>query len=500
MIRHVSLPVIVAPFLAVLFSSCSDRTEETPKNGDLENLKIVKVSATDTSTSVTAQTASRVAVHFKNRYYKGSRSADGVLDIKEIRNAAGTVVLYAVNHENGGFTFVSASKNMPPVIAFNQDGYFNGNFPDDSPMKLWLDDAVKSTDVIICDTVHSDWRDLAAIEVPYGSSVSRLGDDPPYPDDYAEEREHIQRIIAQAVDIWRMEQDYTVYFLEYADPSQFPIGIQNAISNLRTYPDLNGLTQLQTSFVLMKSVGSGPDYGPFIKSKWHQLYPYNQAVFERVNYKPTNPQCEVGCVPLAVARVMHYHKQPASIFDFAGMPNSITNSNSMTIPNFIYAVGNACGVDYFSGVVSVPLKNAETALINYGYSAKFEDSFSNSKVISSLSKGLPVLVSSNTSVYENGQTTIAAHAWICDGYRFSSSTKEYQLVTYTGDFEDISPTMAFTTLATDSEYITGQPFYHMSWGYPNGNDSYVALNASWTVGNTTMTNPKYTVTNIKYNL
>lgn len=165
---------------------------------------------------------------------------------------------------------------------------------------------------------------------------------------------------------------------------------------------------------------------------------------------------------------MYYNKYPSDK-DFNSMPLIMyTYDTSTILPDFIKEVGENCGIEYDKGETSASADKALNALKSYGYNAT-KTSYSSARISASLNLKRPVLMGGSR------------HMWICDGYSSYSNVTEYRVVQYTGDFEDINPTMAFATLATDSE-TSSSLSNHMVWGWQTEINGYFYTSGdSWTV-------------------
>lgn len=78
---------------------------------------------------------------------------------------------------------------------------------------------------------------------------------------------------------------------------------------------------------MLKSGGIFPDY--LIKTKWHQAYPYNNAITdssERMDgYLPAGTKCMAGCSSIAISQIVNYwgfSQGDLADFEFWNMPNS----------------------------------------------------------------------------------------------------------------------------------------------------------------------------------
>ena len=180
---------------------------------------------------------------------------------------------------------------------------------------------------------------------------------------------------------------------------------------------------------------------PLLSDKWGQGCYYN-------TYCPvdSNGPCghvKVGCVATSFAQVLHYWGYPsvgmgshtykpsnyptqtahfgATAYDWAHMPDSLSNSSTSTEINAVATLMWHCGVavdmNYGPNVSGALFTNVVPSLLNYfGYSDDLSEVFRNSHtnaewlsmMKSNLNLGRPVLYS--------GTGNNGGHAFVCDGY------------------------------------------------------------------------------------
>lgn len=152
---------------------------------------------------------------------------------------------------------------------------------------------------------------------------------------------------------------------------------------------------------------------PMLRTKWDQGYPYN---IEHPNY-PNNASVAMGCVPVAIAQFLYYHRWPASgnlygeHFDWELMKETEYDRENPSIESlqevsrFMYTIGNHIGA-YGIGCSILQLCDI---LSDLGITSSFIDF--NIDILSRLieNKG-PVCMRGSSS------PTAVGHAWIIDGW------------------------------------------------------------------------------------
>lgn len=182
--------------------------------------------------------------------------------------------------------------------------------------------------------------------------------------------------------------------------------------------------------------------GPFIQDSWYQDTPYNDSLQICTHYYPNgNPgqaKPVVGCLPLAIARVLRYNQIPYN-YSWSSMPNNApqtvetvsfirdvhyavkayanNNGYDFSYNLFpVYYMGNI--IDYVPGTgVDATFPIGAFLCNQYGYPAAITESYTtgaNGKIRREMiDYHLVCILSGFTS-------TSGGHTWVCDGYHFHS--------------------------------------------------------------------------------
>jgi hypothetical protein len=153
-------------------------------------------------------------------------------------------------------------------------------------------------------------------------------------------------------------------------------------------------------------------YYAFLPTLWNQYEPYNWAC--PLCYGSFNSPA--GCVPIAFAQIMAYHRKPSSLnwTSILSSPTVSTSSpNASAVASFIAEIGDKAQTDYdcFNGSGTLSTYLIST-LSYFGYISDGYKTFSLSEVILSLSNSRPVFMGGFM-----GASNSYGHAWVCDGYK-----------------------------------------------------------------------------------
>lgn len=156
-------------------------------------------------------------------------------------------------------------------------------------------------------------------------------------------------------------------------------------------------------------------YYNFLPTIWGQGYPYNSKCPVANCYDGHYP---AGCVAIAIAQILAFHKIPANLNWTSILSSSIvTSSSSQTIRDevgtLIAEIGTKVEMNYGcsgSGVAaSVAPQKIPYAFSQYGFTYGAFQNFSLNLVTESLVNGRPL--------YMQGQSDEGGHGWVCDSWK-----------------------------------------------------------------------------------
>lgn len=155
----------------------------------------------------------------------------------------------------------------------------------------------------------------------------------------------------------------------------------------------------------IKDVSTYINVQPLISTEWEQSNGYNAMC----------PDGAVaGCVPIAMAQIMNFHKYP-NLFDWNGMNDHMATTASQYL---IWQIGKKIDVDYGDEETSASIEDALNGFRGYGYNAILKN-HDNLDVIRELSThGRPIYMRGKRNL-------IKGHAWVCDGVIRNIAEYEY---------------------------------------------------------------------------
>lgn len=285
-----------------------------------------------------------------------------------VRDADDSPILHAINFEGGGFTLVSSDNRLMPVLAYSNHGEFSfSDYSSPLGLRIWVE-TVKN----MIEEANSKGEEL---DSGIAAMWQKLSSEP------------LGRLRTRSL-----------------TPEGWPP------------PEADTLV------------------GPFINDSWHQDTPYNDSLdiadhyhynsnYIYGSYKPV-----VGCLPLAIARVMRYHQYPIS-FSWSFMPDTTPQSTvtASFIANVHYSVKSYCQGHYSfryeilngSRLTTVDRLFPVGAFLQsqYGYASgedlDFAAGYYEAMRRDMIDYELPCIL------YGYDANHGSAHFWICDGYSYS---------------------------------------------------------------------------------
>lgn len=305
-----------------------------------------------------------------------------------INDKANEPLLHVVNYDGGGFVIVAGDTRLRPIQAYSPTGTFDDN-QESYPLglKIWLDCAEAS-------------RDNAMVENGEG-----------------------------------LDEETQLAWMHFRS---------------------NGFDLIKRPTKSLDPFIDPPEeevdtlVGPLINDSWHQGSPYNDSlqVSSHYYYYSNNNQIDsidvgqyrpvVGCVPLAIARVLRYVGKPYN-YPWSSMPDDVPQT--MATVSFVrdvhyavkayaqnhgysfryhgyprYYLGNFVGYNLATGV-SDYFPIGAFLCDQYGYPAAITEPYtsgSNGVIRREIfDHHIPCILSGHSS-------SSSGHAWVCDGYHYHS--------------------------------------------------------------------------------
>lgn len=361
--------------------------------------------------------------------------------------------MYLINYNGGGFVIISATKTYYPVLAYSDSN------------SLSLENFDKINDGLTI------WKEEAKLAI----KESR---------DFSEERVSKMRGLWEAYETqtptiskkvtasytydeymrWyqRMNELYTLapgYSFGPLSSARNYIS-QSEYDNLLTIANMYGSDPAITIF----GYKSKPNQvvGPLIGTVWHQQSSYNNLV-------PN--QYPAGCVAVAMAQMMKFHRVPA-MYNWNNMPDTYGTYDTQTL---IRDIGVAVDMDYKPDGSSANNNEARDGFSSMGYSVSKKDHNYQDVQNELLIRKRPVYMSGDRKNFI-GLFSWKGHAWVCEGAKYIDQTVSY-FVEYkiaNGSYSSLGgPSYQSPITSSGSSYL----YFYLNWGWgSNGGNGWFAFN------------------------
>lgn len=405
-----------------------------------------------------------------------SESRAGGYTISTITDEKGQPCIYAINYSQGGWVLVSATKKYQPVIARNDEGYFNVSDSMPGGLEMWKDNMVSLiSDVdsyVPQDTIElykKEWAHISPQPAAVESSMSRSAqidhytDAPVFSSDFTQaDYNRLRSIMADTIAEMR-RKGYTVETfdnLRYGDLIPGEYGTQGiTINDLIAMCD--GMTYIYysenfrfLSFAVYREERTEEKTGPIIKSIWAQDGGYNQTFPLRENGK----RDLAGCVPVAAGQLMRHFRHPTNYknFNWDEMP---LNYPTPETSDFLYDIGKKMNTTLSTEGSTTTTGDMVNFLNNY-YTFTIERA-SNLRMVQVMQGQLMMIRADFGS--ESG------HMWLSGGLYANWRTTRFDIYTFTLP-EEMTPC---GNMQQETIYPTNKTFY-MNWGWGGRYDGYFA--------------------------
>lgn len=283
-------------------------------------------------------------------------AAKKVKSIKPVKYNNEENLFYIINYEDGGFVILSADNRLAPILAYSDTSVFRTDANDySSGLVGWLG--------ATSDTIKS----LRKSNMVQSLSV-------------------------------RKEWD-SYYSKRLVEPENMP--------KTMSLPDDSN-----------NCVDEYEQVGPLTTTQWDQGCGYNDLMPPiNCSVNQTCGKAWAGCVPIAIAQIMKYHKFPTT-YNWANMPPS---GGSTTIASLIKDIHNSIGssISYSCDGTSVSSDyNVAVIFTRFNYSYASYGNYSSETVKQQLRSKKPVILSGGPKenflffTYRGD-----GHMWVCDGFR-----------------------------------------------------------------------------------
>lgn len=440
--------ILLLSFLFIGFYSCNkeiDRGNVPPPN---LNDQLI----THEGISISESEASKVAnLFFKTKFNSKTKTENLAKTIKSVGTISddnGNALMYVVNFEPTGFTIISATKNYAPILAYSDDSQFNSTHSLNQGVTDWLDETKYAIE--LSDNLPFEEKFKNRIQwINYEESVNisevstRAGS-------------ASEAFSARVTQLRELNPGYNFYPLARVSESMFPLS--------NTYGDLCNLADGYNSpreytIVGIKSTYTSDIIGPLLTTKWSQKGDFN-------NHLPGD-NYSVGCVTIAVAQIINFHKFPNN-YNWKNIPNDYATDETRRL---LGDVGRALNINYKPGENSATDGEAKRALEDFGYNA----TLSNHNFASAENE----IKRYRRPVYMSGMDRLMfpsiGHAWVCDGTNTKKTKTSYLIEFIYGgpgyyNFSDYGHYPSESSL----EYLD----FHMNWGWGGASDGWYIHSSS----------------------
>ena len=153
-----------------------------------------------------------------------------------------------------------------------------------------------------------------------------------------------------------------------------------------------------------------------LNTEWGQGSPYNNLCLTS-DGKPVS----AGCVAIALAQIMAFHKKPLSYNGHTYLWDIITqypivmpgSYGAQSVAELVHDIGVEAGINYLAGDSGTSNTGACNALSVFGYNRTLAD-YSYQIITNNINAGRPC--------YASGFNNSVGHAWVIDGYKSTSTT------------------------------------------------------------------------------
>ena len=455
---------VISFLAAIAFTSCSQSEEafappeSLNKNYSPQNALIAEI---EQETVSIAEAQSVATAFLRGNANKYSRTAPPAASAAIALNDESTnqPLLYVINFGNdNGFVIVSASKKTAPILAFSESGTFTPS--EQSPAQIFLDkykDDIRKARQDNSDSLRLKYAvQWAAYEHPRSIvATQQLTYDMQQRVDaeikYRESQGYIHLGSILAAQYYLPEKNYKVLLQEMQRCSDPQYNYQ------------------ETVHIFIKSY-EYRHVDPLMVTDWHQGPPFN------VNAK----NGLAGCVPIAIAQIVYYHKFPSK-YDWENI-YSIPVANDAFV-DFITDIRDLCKVSYNEGATSAKFENAESALKKLGYTISEGGVPTVSLLQKEVSNKRPVFI-------EGFQESGGGHAWVCDGWqerRYDAiatfipnrNDPRFELTRTSSNGFAVYTTSLYPHGTVNADWSEDYFFFHMNLGWGKDDNAWYTYNTNF---------------------
>ena len=363
-----------------------------------------------------------------------------IMSIKTIYDENKGPSMYVINYKGGGFVIVSATKTYYPILAYSNNNTMDVEEAMKTGFSIWTEDTRK----YIIESGKKDektlmkFRDMWSYYEAPKANVTPLNTTDDHYQNGVLFRQRLNELYALC-------PGYSFGPLSSAR-SHF---LQSEYDGLVEKAKLYG-SPLEFTIVGFQSYNW--TVNPLINTTWGQESGYNALC---PNGSPA------GCVAIAMAQIMKYHKWPQT-YNWDNMPNSNATFATQTL---IADIGKAVGMDYGKDESGASIDDAKRGFESMGYVVS-----KNKYNVTDVEREIRTY---KHPVYMRGDRknfigiSWKGHAWVCEGaYEYTTCGSyfvEYLINRSTNPSYSSCGIPAYWAPQSSSGW--GQKFLYMNWGW-----------------------------------
>lgn len=375
-----------------------------------------------------------------------------VKDISQINDKNGMALMHIFNFEEGGFCIISATKQIEPILAFSETGYFDLNEITNVGLTMWLDETTSyiSNPSNLTESQIETNR-LQWITYDEGTSSKYSS--------YSSENQQRAQAFNQ-----RLE--------ELSGGSNMVIPLSAAASylppaRLEHFKSIAAQYRSPEQFTIVEIIDEtfSRSVGPLISTNWHQGSPFNELV----------PNDYAGCTAVAAGQIMYYHKQPSS-YNW----NNMSSSNILFKDDVQYLMrdlGVSFDMDYKNDGSGANIDDVRNGLHHdYGYEVAKKDHALADVTNSLFNKRQPVYMTGKRTKEWFGLIYKDGHAWVCEGANEYQPNKAFRIEWQVGSNGAYSYDTNGITYKHTAQAKTSHGY--MNWGWGSSFNGWFGLGSS----------------------
>lgn len=358
--------------------------------------------------------------------------------VEFLNNRLGEPVAYVVNTEGEGWIIVSATRNCFPILAYS-DNPISSFSPSANNMHegimMWLDDL---SPIITGKTIGIDDKTTNLIEAEW----ELLSSDVAVAQESGIPTGNSPAAVACRARLKSLNETYSQDGWSFTTLTNLTnAALKSHVTSLANQYE----SPYEYTIVGLKDDPSKIDVGPLIHTKWHQKSPYNALCLN---------QYPAGCVAIAMAQIMNFHRSPAD-YDWNDM---LDNDATHTCQMLIRDIGQRVKMSYGPYASTANLVDTKAAFEYFSYKVVWEaHDFEDVNAEIGINRR-PVFMAGRQPNASIG------HVWVCDGVIRNKDASFYyvEYLNTVNEYSNRGETFIYNPGTIGGTLYTQ---YHMNWGW-----------------------------------